>query len=322
MNTPEFSQQNNVETHRSKLLTDAIQAVINTANTRVNGKGELGLSKNRIASYASFKKIVEDYQIKSKEIYSVKNVNVAFANNFLNFLLNEKDYSKSYALKKIADLKTVCRTAKLEGLETDVQLNSIKSPKGKKQNIIFLNPSELQKIKNTTLTDPELQNARKWLLLGCNIGQRAGDLLNLDENNFTIRNGIEVIELIQEKTAQQIIIPNHTCIKEIVKDKFPYKIPIQKLNTHIKEICQLAKIDNIIKGILFNENSKRRTEGNYEKYKLITSHVCRRSYAMNNYGNISTPLLKKITGHTTDAILLSYIGKDSLINNQQTYSLF
>ena len=308
--------------NQSQLLTDAIQSVINTANTRTNGKGELGLSKNRIASYASFKKIIEKYQLFTRTIYSVKNVNVDFSNKLQDYLLTEMDYSKSYALKKIGDLKTVCLSAKLDGFETNAELKTIKSLKEKKQNIIYLSPTELEKIKNILLTDTDLQNARKWLLIGCNIGQRAGDLLNLNEDNFTIKNGLEVIELIQVKTGKHITIPNQTAIKEIVKEGFPEKVQIQKLNDQIKEICRLCKLDDIITGILFNENTKRRTEGEYNKYKLITSHVCRRTFAINNYGKMPTHLLKKITGHTTEGIFLSYIGKDPSKDEQQTYSLF
>lgn len=310
------------ETNRSQLLTDAIQSVINTANIRTNGKGELGLSKNRIAAYASFKKIIEAYQVYTQTIYKVKNVNVDFSNKLLDYLLTEKDYSKSYALKKIADLKTVCLSAELDGIEINTELKSIKSLKDKKQNIIYLNLSELEKIESIQLTNIDLQNARKWLLIGCYIGQRVGDLLNLDKNSFTIKNGLEVIELTQEKTGKHITIPNQTAIKEIIKDGFPDIVPIQKLNDQIKEICRLSKINTVITGILFDENTKRRTEGNFEKYNLITSHVCRRTFAINNYGKMPTHLLKKITGHTTDAIFLSYIGKDLLKDEQQTYSLF
>lgn len=310
------------KTNQSQLLIDAIQLIINTADTRVNGKGELGLSKNRVASYASFKKIIESYQLYKQAIFKVKDVNIEFTDKLLNYLIEEKEYSKSYALKKIADLKTVCLSAEFEGFETNIELKTIKSLKDKKQNIIYLNPSELDKIYKLSITDSDLQNARKWLLIGCNIGQRAGDLLNLNKESFKIKNGLDVIELTQEKTGQQITIPNQTIIKEIVKDGFPFKLPIQKLNNQIKEICKLSEINNIITGVLYDEESKRRTEGNYEKYKLITSHVCRRTFAINNYGKMSTNLLKKITGHTTEAILLHYIGKDPINNTQKSYSLF
>ena len=56
---------------------------------------------------------------------------------------------------------------------------------------------------------------------------------------------------------------------------------------------------------------KRKVEGKYEKWKLITSHVCRRSFATNQYGILPTPLIMQITGHSTEKMFLNYIGKNS-----------
>ena len=305
------------EKNQSELLTDAIQTVIDTSNTRPNAKGGIGIALNRVRAYKSFKKIVIAYQKHMKTTYKVKNVNVKFANDFLNYLLNEKKYSQSYSLKKIADLKTVCFNAEMEGIKTDLQLKKIKSPKGKNENIIYLNPDELKSIKKANITSPALRNARKWLLLGCNIGQRGGDLLNLNENNFVNRNGYEVIELTQQKTGKNITIPVLPTTKEILKNGLPYKISIQKLNDHLKDVCEIAKINEVIKGSVYDEKEKRKIDGKHAKHLLISSHVCRRSFASNQYGILPTQLIRQITGHSTERMLLNYIGKDSLDYAQQ-----
>jgi integrase len=50
----------------------------------------------------------------------------------------------------------------------------------------------------------------------------------------------------------------------------------------------------------------------YEKCDLCSSHVGRRSFATNNYGGpIPTSFLKYITGHSTEAMFLTYIGKSN-----------
>ena len=173
------------EHQQSELITDAIQDIIDNAEMRKNGKGGIGLSKSRINSYKSLKNIVIEYQ--DKKQFKVKEVNVKFAKDFLKYLLHTKQYQKSYALKKIADLKTVCYDAETNGIEVNFQLKKIDSAKPINENIIYLNPSELKKIEKADIINEALQNARKWLLLGCNIGQRGGDLLNLNENNFVTR---------------------------------------------------------------------------------------------------------------------------------------
>ena len=93
------------ENKQSELITDAIQDLIDNADVRKNGKGGIGLSKSRINAYNSLKNILTDYQGNNQ--FKVKEVNVRFAKDFLKYLLHTKKYQKSYAIKKIADLKTV-----------------------------------------------------------------------------------------------------------------------------------------------------------------------------------------------------------------------
>jgi integrase len=328
--------QHNIDLHfkritehqQSDLLTYAIQDIIDSAEVRKNGKGGLGLSKSRINAYKSLKNILTEYQGKNQ--FKVKEVNVKFAKDFLKHLLNIKNYQKSYALKKIADLKTVCYDAETNGIEVNFQLKKIESAKTSNENIIYLNPLELAKIEKANIINEALQNARKWLLLGCNIGQRGGDLLNLNENNFVTRNGLNVIELKQQKTGKNVTIPVLEKTKEILETGLPYKISIQKFNEHIKDVCEIAEINEMIKGSVITvtekgkgNKQKRKVEGVYPKYDLISSHVCRRSFATNLYGTpLTTPLIMQITAHSTEKMFLNYIGKDSLDYAQQIANFY
>jgi integrase len=303
------------ENNESDLLIDAIQSVIDCAEIRKNAKGGVGLSRSRINSYKALKKTIIEYQ-GSKSI-KVKDVNIKFANELLMHLLNDKGYQKSYAMKKIADLKTVCYNAESNGIETNPRLKNIESTKTTSEYIIYLTPNELKQIEETTLLSKALQNARKWLLLGCNIGQRGGDLLELNENNFVDRNGLEVIELKQQKTGKNITIPVLGTTKEILKTGLPHKISIQKFNDYIKEVCKIAELNETTEGKIFDPITKRKTIGQYPKWRLITSHICRRSFASNLYTELPTPLLMQITGHSTEKMFLKYIGKNSIDYAQQ-----
>ncbi|WP_411895729.1 tyrosine-type recombinase/integrase [Winogradskyella sp. A2] len=310
------------ENNQSELIIDTIQNIIDTSSTRKNAKGGLGLSKSRINSYRSLKGLIIDFS-QSKR-YKIKEVNIKFANDFLEYLIKEKDYSKSYAIKKVADLKTVCYNAETNGITINQQFKKIESTKVKNQNIVYLSPSELYTIEQLELTNQALINARKWLLLGCNIGQRGGDLLRLTESNFVKRNGYEVIELEQQKTGKNVTIPVLNTTKNILQNGLPYTISIQKLNNYIKEICKLAEINEMTEGGIYEitemgkgKKQKRKVYGKFPKYKLITSHVCRRSFATNLYGELPTNLIMQITGHSTEKMLLNYIGKNSLDYAQQ-----
>ena len=310
------------ENKQSELLTDAIQSIINEAPTRKNAKGGIGLSKSRVNGLKSLKNIIKEFQ--DRKQFKVKDVNVNFGKRFLKFLLDTKKYQTSTALKKLADLKTVCNDAELNGIETNIQYKKINSAKPNNENIIYLNTKELQQIEDTNLTSQGLQNARKWLLLGCNIGQRGGDLLSLTEKNFVTRNGLEVIELKQQKTGKNVTIPVLPKTKEVLKMGLPYKISMQKFNKYIKEICKASNINEMTKGSLTvvtekgkGNTEKRKINGIYPKYQLMASHVCRRSFASNLYGTLTTQLIMQITAHSSEKMLLNYIGKDSLDFAQQ-----
>jgi len=201
---------------------------------------------------------------------------------------------------------------------------------------IYLTPKELEQIKKVELQSEALINARKWLLLGCNIGQRGGDLINITEENFVIRNGLEVIELTQQKTGKNITIPVLETTKDILDNGLPYRISLQKLNDYIKEVCKITGINELVEGskiMMLDENGKeipktkngkhvkkgvkRTVKGNYPKYELISSHVCRRTFATNQYGELPTPLIIQITAHSTEKMFLQYIGKNALDYAQQ-----
>jgi integrase len=315
-----FKRKN--EDNTSEYLTDAIQSIIDEVATRKNSKGGIGLSKSRKYAYITLGNIITEYQ-KGKR-YKVKDVNVKFGKDFLKYLINIKKYQKSTALKKLADIKTVCSDAELNGIETNIQYKKIESGKANNENIIYLSPSELEMIQKADLVSEAHENARKWLLLGCNLGQRGGDLLKLNESNFVTRNGYEVIELKQQKTGKNVTIPVLDTTKEIIKSGLPYKISIQKFNELIKEICNIAEINEMIKGgkIKVIEKGKgnkqrRKIEGVYPKWQLMASHVCRRSFASNLYGTLPTPLIMQITAHSSERLLLNYIGKNTLDYAQQ-----
>ena len=113
--------------------------------------------------------------------------------------------------------------------------------------------------------------------------------------------------------------------KEILETGLPYKISIQKFNEYIKKVCRLAEIEEMIKGSIIEvtekgkgNKQKRKKEGVYPKCDLITSHVCRRSFATNLYGTpMPVALIMQITAHSTEKMFLNYIGKNSLDYAQQ-----
>lgn len=323
----------------SEYLIDAIQHIIDTSNLRENSKGSLGLSKSRVNSYKNLLKIVQAFQGRKK--IRIRDVDIQFGKKFLEWMITNRHYSEGYAKKKIDDLKTVCADAAINGLEVSHQLKKVKGGKSRNEHIIYLSPEELEQIKQTSLSKPGLINTRKWLLLGCNLGQRGQDLLNLTEENFVTRKGLDLIELTQQKTGKRVTIPVLPTTKEILHDGLPYPISLQKFNDQLKNLCEEAKIIEPIyggkvtmvdkegneipkdkNGKYKDKGEKRKILGTFPKYQLISSHVCRRSFATNHYGILPTPLIMQITAHGTEKMFLQYIGKSSMDYAEQIANFY
>lgn len=311
-----------VETQKSDLLIDAIQDVINNAPTRKNSKQGIGISESRIKSYEQLKTVITKFSKRNK--YKVKDVNIAFAKKFLNWLMLDQKYSKGYALKSIDNLKAVCKDANIQGIETSTQLQNIEGGRVKNDYVIYLTPQELDKIETKELTKQSLINARKWLILGCNIGQRGGDLLNITNENFKTVGKLNVIELQQQKTDKIVLIPVNKKVQEIYNHGLPHKISIQRFNDFLKELCKVCEIDTPTKGAVYQmtEHGKRKVVDTYPKHELITSHVCRRTFCSNYYGKMPTNLIMQISGHSTEKMLLTYIGKKSADYLQEIANYF
>lgn len=296
-------------------LTQYITHFLTTVALKENSKGGVGLSVSRVNDYKTLLKLMQSYEGKTPIL--IKNINIEFRNKFLKWMTETKNYSKGYAGRMLGNLKTVCSDAEVNGIETHLQLKKVSGFKVKNDFVIYLTPVELTKIEKTKLDAPYLQNARKWLLLGCNIGQRGSDLLNLNDNNIVYRSGLKVIELVQEKTNKSVTIPVLPETEKIIKDGLPHKISLQKFNDYIKVVCEKAKINNVIEGKKLDPEINRHKTGKFKKWELVTSHICRRSFATNLYGILPTPLIMQITAHSKESTFYGYIGKNSFDYAQQ-----
>lgn len=304
---------NRVDKIDTGLILYHTQYIIDNAETRkIQGRNKLGLSKNRVKGYTTFKNLFEIYQTKIKKQVHFTDINKTFVDKFVNWLVVTKGYSMNYSGKQIDNLKTVCLDAQKMGIPTNDYVNQIQgfSEDNDERYIQTLSFAELEQIRNAEITKPYLLNARKWLLIGCEIGQRQSDLMNITPENIRYNNGFMYLDIIQQKTNKSVTIgiiePN---VKEILENDFPHKISSQKLNTYIKEVCKEAGIVKVVKGKKYDSEKNRKVLDYFPKCDLITSHSFRRSFATNYYKKMPTPVLINITGHSKESLFLSYINK-------------
>jgi integrase len=309
---------NRVQYKPDNLLKTHIQYIIDNASTRkVIGKNALGLSANRIKSYITFRNIIEQYEEVIGHPIALTEINTTFTTDFTTWLLNKQKFSMNYAGKQIKNLKTVCIDAEKMGKEIHTQSRNIQgfSESDNDRYIVTLSEEEIKQIYQTPMPNASLENAKQWIVLGCALGQRGNDLMNIKTTNIRELDGHKVIDVFQEKTKKGVTVPIvGEYAQEIVTTELPHPISLQKLNDYIKQVCKIAGLDELMEGYLIKMDEKkvkRKVFGHCPKWQLITSHSFRRSFATNHYKHISTPTIMAVTGHTRESTFLKYI-------NQQT----
>ena len=314
-----FFNQGKQQTNLNR-VTEYIEFFLTTVDLKENSKGGLGLSKSRVNDYKTLLRLMQEFEGKTPIL--IKNINIAFKSKFLKWMITEKNYSTGYTGRMLGNLKTVCLDAELNGIEAHPQLKKVSGFRVKNEFVIYLSLAELDIIANTELPQPYLENARKWLLLGCNLGQRGTDLLNLTDENFITRKGLRVIELEQGKTGKNVTIPVLPETEKILKNGLPHKISLQKFNNYIKEVAKIAGLTAMTQGKKLDPKTNRHKQGVYPKWELVTSHICRRSFATNLHGVLPTPLIMQITAHSSEKVFYGYIGKSSLDYAQQIANFY
>lgn len=232
---------------------------------------------------------------------------------------------ESTASRFIKDFKTVLFDAQNNGKDIHHQIRGFSTGSTNSDYKVFLSFQELDKIKSKEINDRELILARDWLILGCYLGQRGSDLLRMNKKMIYTKtdsdgNSFRFLEIVQKKTGENVVIPLHDEVEIILKKyngNFPDQFSVNPesniglFNRHLKKLCELCGIHDQVKGKVFNEELQRNEIVETEKCYLISSHVCRRSFATNFYGNklFTTPQLMAITGHKSESQFLNYIGR-------------
>jgi len=304
----------NQEEKEEHYFTYQIQKAIDDApNKKIpirGGKYKIGLSKGRIKGIKQFKNIIESFQDEAYNGMQIKvtNISLETISDFEDWLFSKK-YSHNYIGKQLANLKSILNGIK--NVQININPSDIKviSESKEPDEIIYLSFEELKKIEEADLDSNYLENARKWLILGCYVGQRVSDLLRLSPKKIKVIQGKKAFQIRQQKTGKNVTIPILPEAEKIIKSGFPYKLSSTKLREYFKEVCRIAEINEPTVGRVKESKHGITTKGTFPKWKLIGTHVCRRSFASNFYGTIPTVVLKSITGHKKESTFLKYIGK-------------
>ena len=284
-----------------------METFIKNAPTRIIKGKNKAIAKGTITKYNTTQRKLEEYEKRFKTKLKFTDLDLTFYDRFVNFLSQEQKINLGTIGNYIGTLKTIARDAKLKGLPVHPHIEhpNFFVPKITADSI-YLNDDEINKIFNHDFKGVErLENTRDLFIIGLRTGLRISDFLRLKDTN--IKNGY--IEIETQKTGQTVTIPLHKQVKAILEKRngFPRAISDQKFNEHVKDLCEVAGFKEKVHGSKINKKTKRKEEGLYNKYELVTSHICRRSFATNLYGKLDNLTIMGITGHQTETQFLKYI---------------
>ena len=302
-----------------------IDEFIKTAPKRLNKSKPI--SERTILAYKSILNNFKEYEAFKKLKLKHSDINTAFYFDLIDYFRTEKKYSENTIGNQIKYLKFFCGKIEIENLPIpkDYKNGEFVKPKETATDI-YLTTAEIEKIFKFDFSNkPYLDNARDLLIIGLNTGLRISDFMRLDLSHIKK----DTIQIKAQKTGKIAEIPINKQIELTLNKQggaLPHPISEQKFNEYLKELGELIGFNEPVNGakmVCINEDEAtvkgtakvfRKVSGTLPKYELMTSHICRRSFATNLYGQIPTPVIMAITGHATETQFLTYIKKTAAEN--------
>ena len=235
-------------------------------------------------------------------------------NDYVTYLRDVKDMRNSTIGKQLSFLKWFLRWAFKKGLHQNNAYDSYKPKlKSTQKKIIFLTWEELNKLREFEIPAAKqaLDRVRDVFLFQCFTGLRYSDVFNLRKSDIKG----DHIEVTTVKTSDSLIIELNKHSKAIL-DKYKdvafednKVLPVitnQKMNDYLKELAELAGIDEPVRQTYYRGNE--RIDEVTPKYALLGTHAGRRTFICNALAlGIPPQVVMKWTGHSDYKAMKPYI---------------
>ena len=235
-------------------------------------------------------------------------------NDYVTYLRDVKEMRNSTIGKQLSFLKWFLRWAFKKGLHQNNAYDSYKPKlKSTQKKIIFLTWEELNKLREFEIPAAKqaLDRVRDVFLFQCFTGLRYSDVFNLRRSDIKD----DHIEVTTVKTSDSLIIELNKHSKAILDkykdvafedDKVLPVITNQKMNDYLKELAELAGIDEPVRQTYYRGNE--RIDEVTPKYALLGTHASRRTFICNALAlGIPPQVVMKWTGHSDYKAMKPYI---------------
>lgn len=235
-------------------------------------------------------------------------------NDYVGYLRDVKEMRNSTIGKQLSFLKWFLRWTYKKGVHQNNAYDSYKPKlKSTQKKIIFLTWNELNRLREFKIPSNKqsLERVRDVFLFQCFTGLRYSDVFNLRRSDIKG----DHIEVTTVKTSDSLIIELNNHSKAILDkykdvafedDKVLPVITNQKMNDYLKELAELAGIDEPVRQTYYRGNE--RIDEVTPKYALLGTHAGRRTFICNALAlGIPPQVVMKWTGHSDYKAMKPYI---------------
>ena len=235
-------------------------------------------------------------------------------NDYVGYLRDVKEMRNTTIGKQLSFLKWFLRWAFKKGVHQNNAYDSYKPKlKSTQKKIIFLTWDELNRLREFKIPSNKqaLERVRDVFLFQCFTGLHYSDVFNLHRSDIKG----DHIEVTTVKTSDSLIIELNNHSKAILdkykdvafeNDKVLPVITNQKMNDYLKELAEMAGIDEPVRQTYYKGNE--RIDNVTPKYALLGTHAGRRTFICNALAlGIPPQVVMKWTGHSDYKAMKPYI---------------
>lgn len=233
---------------------------------------------------------------------------------YVQYLREVREMRNSTIGKQLSFLKWFLRWSFKQGMHSNNAYDTFKPKlKDTQKKIIFLTWEELNRLREFKIppTKQALERVRDVFLFQCFTGLRYSDVFNLRRSDIKG----EHIEVATVKTSDSLIIELNDHSRAILEkykdvefenDKALPVITNQKMNDYLKELAELAEINEPVRQTYYKGNE--RIDEVIPKYALLGTHAGRRTFICNALAlGIPPQVVMKWTGYSDYKTMKPYI---------------
>ena len=233
---------------------------------------------------------------------------------YVQYLREVREMRNSTIGKQLSFLKWFLRWSFKQGMHSNNAYDTFKPKlKDTQKKIIFLTWEELNRLREFKIppTKQALERVRDVFLFQCFTGLRYSDVFNLRRSDIKG----DHIEVTTVKTSDSLIIELNDHSRAILEkykdvefenDKALPVITNQKMNDYLKELAELAEINEPVRQTYYKGNE--RIDEVTPKYALLGTHAGRRTFICNALAlGIPPQVVMKWTGHSDYKVMKPYI---------------